>query len=149
MKVIKFFVLLCFLYSFSLSEELSIGVVLGEPTGFSFKIQKDKNFVFDSGLSFNTKDNYVFLNFDFLKYDYTKITSKEITGKFPIFYGLGLKFENTKKETEVGLRFIGGIEYIFADIPFNIFIKISPTLNLISETSLEIAPSLGVRYIIK
>jgi len=149
MRFIKFCFLLFFIFSFSLAEEVSIGVVLGEPTGLSFKIQKDKNFVFDSGLEFNTKDNYLYLNFDFFKYDYTKITSKEITGKFPIFYGLGIKFENTKKETEIGLRFVGGIEYIFADIPLNIFIKISPTLNLIPSTSIEIAPSLGVRYILK
>ncbi|MFN3550422.1 MAG: hypothetical protein ACK4WJ_01215 [Endomicrobiia bacterium] len=149
----KFLYILFFLLFFDalviFNEEISLGIVLGEPNGLSLKLQKNKNFILDTGIGFNTKENYFLFCLDFLRYDYGKIKSKEITGKIPVFYGLGMKMENTKKDTLFGIRFVCGVEYIFEDIPFNIFVKIVPTLNLVPETSAYIYPSIGIRYILK
>ncbi len=151
MNIKKLLCILFFLLDalFIFSEEISLGIVLGEPNGLSLKLQQNKNFVLDNSIGFNTKDNYFLFCIDFLKYDYGKITPKEITGKIPVFYGLGIKIENIKKDTLLGVRFVCGVEYIFEEIPFNIFVKIVPTLNLLPETSAYIYPAIGIRYILK
>lgn len=135
--------------NFVFSKEISLGAVLGEPTGLSLKLQQNKNFVFDTGLEFNTKDDYLLFTLDGLNYNYDKIKSKEFTGSFPVFYGLGIKIESNINDTEFGVRFVGGVEYIFSDLPFNIFVKVVPTLNITPKTSIYIYPAIGVRYILK
>ncbi|MEN3013898.1 MAG: hypothetical protein ABDH23_04695 [Endomicrobiia bacterium] len=145
--IIGFFIYL-FLNSLTWAE-FSLGVVLGEPTGLSLKIQQKKTLAHDIALNFNTADNYLYLSWDVLKYDYTKITSKELSGSFPIFYGLGLRAINYSEDLHLAIRFILGLEYIFADIPFNIFVKLAPTINLVPHTRVSIAPAIGIRYIFK
>ncbi len=115
----------------------------------SLKIQQRKDFVYDFVTNFASKPQYLYLHCDFLKYNYEKITSKELTGKLPVFYGIGLKLEDTEDDTNIGLRFVIGIEYIFADIPFEIFFKIAPYVDLLPTTAVGIAPSIGIRYIFK
>lgn len=132
-----------------LYSELSLGISLGEPTGISLNLKQNKNIGYDFGLSFNTKDNYVYLCVDLLKYNYEKIKSKELTGKIPVLYGLGLKIENTKNETHFGARIVGGIEYIFSDIPFNLFFKIAAELNITPATAVSVSPAVGIRYVFK
>jgi hypothetical protein len=142
-----YYVLLIFLKSLVYSS-FSLGISLGEPTGISLKIQQ-KKFVYDFATSFATEDKYFYLHCDFLKYDYEKITSKELTGKLPLFYGIGIKVESAKEKNKIGVRFVGGIEYIFADIPFEIFFKIAPYIEIVPSTGVGIAPSIGIRYIFK
>ncbi len=133
----------------AVKAEFSIGVVLGEPTGISLKISPSKNLAHDVGLNFNTSDNYLYLSWDVLKYDYSKITSKELSGSFPIFYGLGIRAINIGDELHLALRFVIGLEYIFSDIPFNIFVKLAPTINVVPSTKASIAPAIGIRYMFR
>ncbi len=144
--VIKFFILsliFCPLHAY-----ISLGFSLGEPSGISLKLQQ-KKFVYDFATSFATEEKYFYLHCDVLKYDYEKIVSKELTGKLPMFYGVGIKLENVKEKSQLGIRFVGGIEYIFADIPFEIFFKIAPYVEIIPSTEVGFAPSIGIRYIFK
>jgi hypothetical protein len=128
---------------------LSFGISLGDPTGLSLKIQQQKTSVYDLCINFSTKDSYLYFHTDFLKYDYEKIVSKELSGQFPVFYGLGIKIESIGETTVFGIRLVGGLEYIFSDIPFEIFFKIAPVIELVPSTSVRIAPSVGIRYIFK
>jgi hypothetical protein len=146
--VITTFFILSFIF-YPLYSYISLGISLGEPTGISLKIQQQKKFVYDFATSFATEDKYFYLHCDFFKYDYEKITSKELTGKLPLFYGIGIKLESAKEKNKIGVRFVGGIEYIFADIPFEIFFKIAPYIEIVPSTAVGIAPSIGIRYIFK
>ena len=127
----------------------SVGISLGNPTGISLKLQSQKKLVYDLVTNFSSDPQYFYLHCDFLKYDYEKIVSKELTGKFPVFYGIGLKIENVGEENRLGFRFVIGLEYIFADIPFEIFFKLAPYINIVPSTAVGIAPSIGIRYIFK
>lgn len=147
-KVVSIIFCLFFLNNFT-KAEFSLGVVLGEPTGLSLKIQQKKTLAHDIALNFNTADNYLYISWDVLKYDYTKITSKELSGSFPIFYGLGLRAINVHEELHLAIRFVLGLEYIFSDIPFNIFVKLAPTINLVPSTRVSIGPAIGIRYIFR
>lgn len=148
-KFIVLFFILLINFAFIVRAEFSLGVVLGEPTGISLKVSPSKNLAHDVALNFNTADNYLYVSWDVLKYDYTKITSKELTGSFPIFYGLGLRAINIGEELHLGIRFVFGLEYIFSDIPFNIFVKLVPTINVVPSTRASIAPAIGIRYIFR
>ncbi|MCS7228141.1 MAG: hypothetical protein NZ839_04165, partial [Endomicrobia bacterium] len=132
MKIVKWVIILIVcMYATTLYGEISFGVSLGEPTGISLKLQKEKYMAYDIGCGFNTSQKYLFLSLDILKYDYQRITSKELTGKMPICYGFGVNIEQFRDNTSLGIRILGGIEYIFADIPLNIFVKIAPVVNII------------------
>jgi len=62
------------------------------------------------------------------------------------YYGLGGKFCFDKKGDRFGLRMVFGVNYIFAEAPFDFFLELSPTLQLSPETDLEIDPAIGIRY---
>lgn len=135
-------------FSYTISAGLSIGI----PTGISLNIKtvhKKEHIGYDSGLAFNTADSELYFTFDVIKYDYQKIVSKELTGKIPIFYGIGCVINSTKKDTELGMEIVGGLEYIFNDIPFNIFFKLSPIVYIIPSVKPGIASVIGIRYIFK
>lgn len=149
MKSVKFLLLLWLSLATIVHGEISLGIVLGEPSGISIKLLQHKKMAYDISCSFNTRNDYLLLNFDFLRYDYNKISSKELTGQIPICYGLGISIDQNRHDTYLGLRIIGGIEYLFADIPINIFAKIAPVVNIYPSTAVHIAPCIGVRYIFK
>lgn len=135
-------------------DKYSAGVVLGEPTGLTAKIQITKTKVIDLATSFDTQIQYYYFSTDYLIQNYNMIPKGDFTGTLPAFWGYGIRVENNNNSrkdnsTEIGLRFIIGAEYIFQEIPFNIFVKIVPTVNLAPATSVFLAPSLGIRYIFK
>lgn len=151
MKVIKLIFVLTFLFTLSniLYCDTSLGVSLGEPSGISVKLQSQKNTGYDITCGFDTLQNYFLLSCDLLKYDYTKIVSKELTGKLPVCYGVGINVGQFRHDTYIGIRIVAGLEYIFADIPLNIFVKIAPVVNIFPATTVHLAPSIGIRYIFK
>ncbi len=138
-------------FCFCMGYSFSVGISLGNPTGISLKLHSQKDLVYDLVMNFasNPEYQYFYIHCDFLKYDYNKIVSKDLTGKFPVFYGLGIKVENTDGGNVFGLRFVIGLEYIFADIPFEIFFKLAPYVDIAPTTGVGIAPSIGIRYIFR
>lgn len=152
-KIMKKIVLVVLIFSLVVcktlaEQEFSLGIVVGEPTGLTFKLAKP-DVAFDISINFDTSKNYFYVSFDGLKYDFKKITSTEIPGKFPIIYGVGLKLENEKKETMLGLRIIFGLEYIFEDIPFRIFAKLVPTIDIIPSMAVYPSVAIGILYTFK
>ncbi|MDW8056259.1 MAG: hypothetical protein RMJ13_06100 [Elusimicrobiota bacterium] len=149
-RCLKYILFLLILYNtYLISSEISIGLSIGKPTGVScnMKLANDKTRGYDLGFEVNTTDSKLYFIFDVVKYNYKKITSKELTGKIPVFYGFGVGVINLDRKTKLGIRIVGGIEYIFSDIPFNIFFKLAPEVYLIPSTSVEVSPALGIRYI--
>ena len=46
----------------------------------------------------------------------------------------------------VGFRFVGGINYLFADVPMDVFLEIAPGLDLVESTEFFMNGGLGIRY---
>lgn len=153
-------IVLVFLIVFSLSAHTlaspnySLGIVLGDFTGMSFQVDKisysrKKSTALDFALNFNTGMEYFCLYVDYLLKDNNVVKKVDFTGELPFLCGIGLKMNSYGKENGYGLRLILGFEYIFKEIPFNVFGTLSPTIDLKPKTSLYLSPSFGVRYCFK
>jgi hypothetical protein len=121
-----------------------LGVLLGEPTGVSFKKWFDKTIAIDGavGWSFYRKDSLE-LHTDLLFHTYGLIPVEK--GSFPLYYGFGARIK-AGDDDRVGIRFPVGLDYLFAKEPFDVFIEFVPVLDLSSSTSLTLNAGVGVRY---
>jgi len=125
-------------------RDFGVGIILGEPTGISFKFWTGTNSAFDAATAWSIGNKKVFhLHMDYLRHSFG-FTDVE-KGKLPFYYGIGtrIKFE---KDTRVGIRFPLGLEYIFEKAPLDIFLEVVPLLNLIPSTDFDINASIGFRY---
>ena len=49
-------------------------------------------------------------------------------------------------DTKVGIRIPLGVDYIFAESPFDVFVEIAPILNLVPETEFDWSGGVGARF---
>lgn len=130
---------------FANEQRAGVGIIIGEPTGISAKIWRENNISFDAAAAWSVGDNdFLDFHIDYLFHKYDVINYEE--GTFPVYFGIGGKVI-LKDESEIGIRFPLGIEYIFDDIPLDIFIEIAPILNVLPGTSFRFNGAIGVRYL--
>jgi hypothetical protein len=123
---------------------MGLGIMLGEPTGISFKNWATGKTALAGGVawSFGSEDalhihaDYLFHNFGFFPVE---------KGKLPFYYGLGgrIKLED---ESLIGVRIPLGVNYIFQDAPLDIFLEIAPLMDLAPETEFNMNGAVGMRY---
>jgi len=134
---------------FAQSKRFGIGMILGQPTGFTTK------FWFLEYNSFNTafawslfesdsvKSFYVHLDHAFYYYGLFDIAS----GSLPLSVGVGLSAEfRTNESTLIGFRVPVGLTYIFKDIPIEIFGEIAPVINIYPNSNIKVVGGIGFRY---
>ena len=94
MKKIVFIISLSFLLissSYSQTERLGLGIVLGEPVGISAKLKTGFHNAYDFAFASSARENRtMLLQADYLwhNFDPTNLES----GSIPVYYGLGLRF---------------------------------------------------------
>jgi len=123
-----------------------IGIILGEPTGLSFKIWTGRTTAFDAAAAWSfRKENKLNLHLDYLIHNYKIFKIKSKSGRLPLYYGIGgrIKFE---EEIRVGIRIPVGICYLFKTAPLDVFFEIVPILDVVPETDFDINASIGIRY---
>lgn len=121
-----------------------IGVILGEPTGISFKTWQSDRTAIDAALAWSFGDNgSVHLHADYLRHNWLDVDS----GSLAFYYGLGgrVKFAD---DSRVGARIPVGLQYLFPDTRLSMFFEVAPTLDLIPETSFGVNGGIGVRIFI-
>lgn len=125
-------------------NDFGLGIILGSPTGLSAKLWLNKNNGLDGALawSFGRKGRFQ-LHGDYLWHNFSLIKVEE--GSFPLYYGLGFRV-NFGDETEAGVRFPIGLEYLFSRAPFDVFIEVVPVLQVIKKTDFEIDGAIGARF---
>lgn len=137
-------------------DDLGLGVIVGEPTGLSLKYWLSDDRAFDAAVawSFSENDSFQF-HADYLIHNFDLIDPREVSGKLPVYYGLGgrlkLKNDNNGKgrnddEALLGLRIPLGITYLFADAPLDIFLEVVPILDIVPETDVDINAAIGIRF---
>jgi hypothetical protein len=135
--------------TFSQDRGFGLGVIFGEPTGFSGKYWVDEDHAFDFGLAysfahpnrtFSLHADYLFHRFDVLK----------TADRFPIYYGFGgrIHFGNKDGNT-LGARGVVGILWMHRSLPIDLFVELAPVFNLFPETSLHLDFAIGGRYYFK
>src|SRR3989339_920951 len=109
-----------------------LGIILGEPTGIDGKFWLSGRTAFDAAAAWSTTNHnrndtrfqiqgdFVFHNFSVLKR-----TFEVRRGDLPLYYGVGARLRLDHSD-DFGIRFVGGMAYIFPRAPFDIFLEIAP-----------------------
>jgi hypothetical protein len=129
------------------SGPLGIGIILGEPTGLSGELWLGNDRVIDGAAAWSFRDDpalHLHADYLFYHFDLFDVT----TGRLPLYYGVGgrIRFED---DTNVGIRFPVGLEYIFAEAPLDVFVEIAPLLELAPSTDFSLNGAVGIRYFLR
>jgi hypothetical protein len=139
-------------------DHLGLGVILGEPTGFSIKYWIDKEQAVDGGVGWSFWDEDGFqLHADYLWHNFEWLQPAVTAGKLPVYFGAGarLKFRDNNNwrdddgDTVFGLRAPAGISYLFDDKPIEVFAEIAPILDLAPDVELNLSLAVGMRFYVK
>ncbi len=49
-------------------------------------------------------------------------------------------------KNELGVRIPLGLDYVFQEAPFDVFIEVAPIVNLVPETEFDLSGGVGVRF---
>lgn len=124
-----------------------VGIMIGQPTGFSFKHWASPTNAMDFGVgfSFAKDDSGVNLHADYLWHSFTAIQSSE---KFVLYYGPGLKLKtgNDRVGTKFGLRSELGLEWMASSTPLDVFMEIAPVFYIGQGSQFKIDAAFGARY---
>lgn len=130
------------------SAEIGFGVIVGNPTGLSAKywLGKDKKErAIDLTISWSAnKTSTFYFHSDWLIHKYNLVKVKDLTGKLPVYYGCGVKL-SSGGETIFGVRIPLGVEYIFEEIPFDLFAEAAPVINLTPSVKIDLNAGIGIR----
>jgi hypothetical protein len=125
---------------------VGLGIIIGEPTGFSFKYWTSSTTAFDAALAWSFIDEGAFhIHADYILHSFNLIRVPE--GKLPFYYGIGARLK-TSGDTRLGVRVPLGLAYLFQNAPVDIFLEIAPILDFIPKTDFRINAALGARYYI-
>jgi hypothetical protein len=147
------------------SNDFGIGFVLGNPSGLSAKIPAGSINAFHLILAYNQNrgwgnrgwdddncgpgpgndncDGRLYLGGDYVWYNYNAIHVSK--GRLPFYYGPGI-WTSVANDAGVGIRFALGLEYQFANAPFDIFLEIAPGIRVIPNTNGYVSSGLGGRF---
>ena len=125
---------------------LGVGVILGEPTGFTMKYWLTKRNAFDLGAAWSFEpDGYFELYGDYLFHFFDLIKVPE--GELPLYVGVGGRVAIPDSgSTLAGVRIPVGLAYEFAKAPVEVFVEIAPIVDVAPSTELRWNGGIGVRY---
>lgn len=131
---------------FAQDKGLGLGVMVGEPTGFSGKYWLNDNNAIDFGLAYSFVHPHTSfsLHGDYLVHIPTLITKD---GTFPFYYGVGGRLHvGSSDKPFIGARGVAGILWMSKKYPVDVFLEIAPVFNIFAETSLHLDMAIGARY---
>ncbi len=121
-----------------------LGVILGEPTGISFKTWQSDRTAIDAAVAWSFGDSgSVHLHADYLRHNWLDVDR----GSLAFYYGLGAR-ALFADESKIGARIPIGLQYLFPDTRLSMFFEVAPTFDLIPETSFGVNGGIGVRIFI-
>lgn len=126
------------------SKGIGLGLIIGEPTGISFKYWTGSTTAFDAALAWSFIDEGAFhIHGDYIFHNMRLISVPE--GTLPFYYGIGARIK-TANDTKLGVRVPLGLAYLFSNAPVDIFLEIVPILDLTPKTDFSINAAIGARY---
>ena len=123
-----------------------LGIILGEPTGIGGKLFLTKRNAIDGAVAWSLKDDNDFhIHGDYLYHDYNLFVNDDM--ELVLHFGIGgrIKFHENKDD-RIGIRFPVGLNYIFDEAPFDVFLEIVPIMDLAPDTDFDLNAALGSRF---
>lgn len=121
-----------------------LGIILGEPTGFSFKGWTGEESAIDAGLAWSFLHETTFhVHVDYLLHT-TELTNRH---DVPAYYGIGGRIKTGGHgDDRIGIRIVGGLVYYLPKAPIDIFAELAPILDFAPGTDFQINGGIGIRY---
>ncbi|MGH8003699.1 MAG: hypothetical protein ACRECJ_03125 [Limisphaerales bacterium] len=129
-----------------MSHPTGLGMMIGEPTGISFKHWVSRNNAIDAGFawSFAGRGEELHIHADYLWHMPLK-SSDPAVRRTSFYIGVGgrARFEN---DSRVGARVPLGLVHFIKDTPLDVFIEVAPIMDLAPETDMSANGGIGLRY---
>ncbi len=121
-----------------------IGVMMGEPTGVSAKGWVSSQSAIDGGLAWSFRGNgYIHAHVDYLWHfqDLTNTSQPVIP-----YIGVGGRMTGLRSAATAGIRVAGGLSWLPAGAPIDVFVELVPVVDLAPETRLSADGGIGARF---
>ena len=123
---------------------IGLGIILGQPTGVSFKAWTARNQAFDVAVAWAfDREEAVHVHADYLFHNFRLLRAEK--GQFVIYYGIGGRVK-AESRTRFGIRIPIGIGYFFERTPLEIFFELGPIMDLAPSTLFRMSTGVGIRY---
>jgi len=121
-----------------------IGLLLGEPTGLSVKSWNGDRTAFGIGAAWSLtgRNEAIHLHADYLIHSWFNDVDR---GRLAFYYGIGGRIIFAD-DANAGVRIPLGLNYVFENAPFDIFVEAVPILDLTPDTELAGNGAVGIRY---
>ena len=141
------FVLLLGACQAATSGGTGLGLVVGEPTGLSLKTWTGGGNAVDAAAGWSLSGNkWLYAHVDYLHHRYD-LHIPDLDEGVPYYYGVGGRvLLRDGHDSKLGVRIPLGLDYVFADGRFDVFIEVAPIINLVPDTEFDLSGGLGVRY---
>ena len=119
-----------------------LGLILGDPTGFSAKYWVSQRNAWDFGLAWSLDGGETLhLHADYLWHDFDLIDEP----RTPVYFGVGGRLAQAD-DPVLSVRVPFGITHLVQDIPIDVFFELVPMFNLVPSTRLDLQGGIGARY---
>jgi hypothetical protein len=123
-------------------SDMEAGLMIGEPTGLSFKMWRNNKTAFDAGLAWSfSDDGSLHIHGDYLLHEWLEVEE----GSLAFYYGIGARVRVTSN-SKFGARIPAGLQYLMEGSRIGFFFEIAPILNLLPDTDLDVNGGIGARY---
>ena len=128
--------------------DIGIGIIIGEPTGLSFKLFTADNRAIDVALAWALKKKqYIRIHVDYLFND-NECLIREFGLPLSLDYGFGIKLITGTNFT-TGVRFYGGVFHRFKSPNIELFLELVPSMIIIPATIFDVDGAMGLRFFLK
>jgi hypothetical protein len=132
-------------------QGIGLGLMAGEPTGFSAKVWTGRHVALDLGVGYSYwwYGHSIQVHGDILGHTRNLIQSEN--GYLPLYLGIGARVKfadeaHNYPDMRIGLRIPFGIEYVFASAPLGLFLELVPIIDLSPGTNVSGNSAIGFRY---
>jgi len=133
-------------------EGVGLGIILGEPTGLSFKMWRNDKEAVDAAAAWSFLDHASFqVHADYLVHP-VNIKLSDVKGRLLCYWGVGgrLRLQDANGGNSLfGIRVPLGVSLLFSKAPVELFAEVVPILDLIPRTDVSLNAAVGARYYFK
>lgn len=135
------------------AADFGLGVILGSPTGISFKYETARDHAVDAALAWDLGDEHVHLHSDYLWLRNSAIHMKPHALDW--YFGVGgrvvivhhkIPHDHHDDDYWIGVRGPIGIGYTFKDPKIELFAEVALIMNLLQSTSVDLDAGIGARF---
>jgi hypothetical protein len=140
-------VVLCLGAAWQEASAFGVGVILGEPTGISFKQWLTRENAVGGAVAWSFReDAALHAHLDYLYHRQGVPETESDVGRLLWYIGIGGRVKAEEKDSRLGVRLPLGLDYVFAGSPIDIFFEVAPVLDLAPETEFRLHGGFGIRY---